>query len=191
MDQPRRGSVGRPEGPGGSDVRDRPPGGHRRHHQAEQPERGGAELRLHLVPGHRAVVWPEAVRAVHVRPEQGQGDPDQRRVRLYGHTVHQGRQGPGRQYSTVSTNTRRTTTQELLQPKAKDAGFQFQIKNYDAGTLFGDIGPHGKFTIADYATGGSVDPSITSSFGCDAIPTKDNRTRAATGTTGATSRPTS
>ena len=78
------------------------------------------------------------------------------------------------QYSTVSTNTRRTTTQELLQPKAKDAGFQFQIKNYDAGTLFGDIGPHGKYTIADYATGGSVDPSITSSFGCDAIPTKDN-----------------
>ena len=51
------------------------------------------------------------------------------------------------QYSTVSTNTRRTTTQELLQPKAKDAGIQFQIKNYDAGTLFGDIGPHGKYTI--------------------------------------------
>lgn len=79
------------------------------------------------------------------------------------------------QYSTVSTNTRRTTTQELLQPKAKDAGIQFQIKNYDAGTLFGDIGPHGKYTIADYATGGSVDPSITASFGCDAIPTAKNQ----------------
>jgi peptide/nickel transport system substrate-binding protein len=79
------------------------------------------------------------------------------------------------QYSTVSTNTRRTTTQELLQPKAKDAGFQFQIKNYDAGTLFGDIGPHGKFTMADYATGGSVDPSISGSFGCDVIPTSANQ----------------
>jgi peptide/nickel transport system substrate-binding protein len=78
------------------------------------------------------------------------------------------------EYSTVATNTRRTTTQELLQSKAKDAGIQFKIKNYDAGVLFGDVAPHGKFTIADYATGGSVDPSITASFGCAAIPTKAN-----------------
>jgi peptide/nickel transport system substrate-binding protein len=78
------------------------------------------------------------------------------------------------EYSTVSTNTRRTTTQELLKDKAKDAGIEFKIKNYDAGVLFGDVAPHGKFTIADYATGGSVDPSITASFGCKAIPTKAN-----------------
>lgn len=78
------------------------------------------------------------------------------------------------EYSTVATNTRRTTTQELLKDKAKDAGIEFKIKNYDAGVLFGDVAPHGKFTIADYATGGSVDPSITASFGCAAIPTKDN-----------------
>src|SRR4029453_7205572 len=57
------------------------------------------------------------------------------------------------EYSTVSTNTRRTTTQELLQDKALDAGFQFKIKNYEAGELFGDIGPKGKFTIADFAQG--------------------------------------
>jgi peptide/nickel transport system substrate-binding protein len=78
------------------------------------------------------------------------------------------------EYSTVATNTRRTTTQELLKDKAKDAGIEFKIKNYDAGVLFGDVAPHGKFTVADYATGGSVDPSITASFGCNAIPTKDN-----------------
>jgi peptide/nickel transport system substrate-binding protein len=78
------------------------------------------------------------------------------------------------EYSTVATNTRRTTTQELLKDKAKDAGIEFKIKNYDAGVLFGDVAPHGKFTIADYATGGSVDPSITASFGCKAIPTKAN-----------------
>jgi peptide/nickel transport system substrate-binding protein len=79
------------------------------------------------------------------------------------------------EYSTVATNTRRTTTQELLKDKAKDAGIEFKIKNYDAGVLFGDVAPHGKFTIADYATGGSVDPSITASFGCDAIPTDANK----------------
>jgi len=78
------------------------------------------------------------------------------------------------EYSTVSTNTRRTTTQQLLQAKAKDAGIQFKIKNYEAGILFGDIGPHGKFTMADFATGGSVDPSITSSFACENIPTSKN-----------------
>ncbi len=78
------------------------------------------------------------------------------------------------EYSTVATNTRRTTTQELLKDKAKDAGIEFKIKNYDAGVLFGDVAPHGKFTIADYATGGSVDPSITASFGCDAIPSEKN-----------------
>jgi peptide/nickel transport system substrate-binding protein len=78
------------------------------------------------------------------------------------------------EYSTVSTNTRRTTTQELLKDKAKAAGIEFKIKNYDAGVLFGDVGPHGKFTMADYATGGSVDPSDTANFGCSNIPTKDN-----------------
>jgi len=74
------------------------------------------------------------------------------------------------EYSTVSTNTRRTTTQELLQDKALDAGFQFKIKNYEAGELFGDIGPKGKFTIADFAQGGSVDPGVTGTLSCDVIP---------------------
>ena len=79
------------------------------------------------------------------------------------------------QYSTVADNTRRTTTQQLLQAKAKAAGFQFTVKNYDAGVLFGDIGPHGKFTVADYATGGSVDPSDTSTLACENIPTSKNQ----------------
>jgi peptide/nickel transport system substrate-binding protein len=78
------------------------------------------------------------------------------------------------EYSTVSTNTRRTTTQELLKESALAAGFQFKIKNYEAGVLFGDIGPHGQFTMADYATGGSVDPSVTASFACENIPTQEN-----------------
>jgi len=79
------------------------------------------------------------------------------------------------EYSTVSTNTRRTQTQQLLQAKAKDAGFAFKVKNYEAGVLFGDIGPHGKFTMADFATGGSVDPTDTASFACENIPTSKNQ----------------
>jgi len=78
------------------------------------------------------------------------------------------------EYSTVSTNTRRTTTQELLKEKALDAGFQFKVKNYEAGVLFGDIGPHGKFTMADFAQGGSVDPGVTGTLACENIPTADN-----------------
>lgn len=77
-------------------------------------------------------------------------------------------------YSTVAGNTRRETTQQLLQEKALAAGFEFDIKNYEAGILFGDIGPKGDFDVADYATGGSVDPSITASFGCKAIPSEAN-----------------
>jgi peptide/nickel transport system substrate-binding protein len=79
------------------------------------------------------------------------------------------------EYSTVSDNTRRTTTQELLQNKVSAAGFAFKIKNYEAGVLFGDIGPKGKFTVADYATGGSVDPSVTSTLACENIPTAKNQ----------------
>src|SRR5438094_59282 len=92
------------------------------------------------------------------------------------------------EYSTVSTNTRRTTTQQLLQSKAKDAGFAFKIKNYEAGVLFGDIGPHGKFTMADYATGGSVDPSDTASSLARTSPRRRTSSQVGTGTTGATPR---
>jgi peptide/nickel transport system substrate-binding protein len=78
------------------------------------------------------------------------------------------------EYSTVSDNTRRTTTQQLLQGKVGAAGFAFQIKNYEAGVLFGDVGPHGTFTMADYATGGSVDPSVTATLACENIPSSKN-----------------
>jgi len=77
-------------------------------------------------------------------------------------------------YSTVSTNSRRITTQELLGEKAIAAGFAFDIKNYEATDLFGQVAPHGQFDIADYASGGTLDPTVTSSFACDYIPTKAN-----------------
>jgi peptide/nickel transport system substrate-binding protein len=77
-------------------------------------------------------------------------------------------------YSTVSTNDRRLRAQQLLKDRAVAAGFEFRIKNAEAGTLFGDLGPRGEFDMADYATGGVVDPSVTSLLSCDSIPTKAN-----------------
>jgi len=77
-------------------------------------------------------------------------------------------------YRTVSTNTRRTTTQELLQPDALKAGVKFDIKNAEATVIFSDIAPKGEFMIADYASGGSPDPTVTSSFSCKFIPTAAN-----------------
>jgi peptide/nickel transport system substrate-binding protein len=75
-------------------------------------------------------------------------------------------------YSTVSTNDRRLQAQQLMKDQALPAGFEFRTRNAEAGTLFGDRGPHGDFGMADYATGGSADPSVTSTLACDSIPTK-------------------
>jgi peptide/nickel transport system substrate-binding protein len=77
-------------------------------------------------------------------------------------------------YSTVSTNARRIQAQQLLRDQALPAGFEFHFRNADAGTLFGDRGPHGDFGMADYASGGSADPSVTSTLACESIPTKTN-----------------
>lgn len=79
------------------------------------------------------------------------------------------------EFSTVETNPRRTAALELLRDKAVDAGIDFRTKNYEAGTLFGDIGPQGRFTVALYSTSGSApDPSVTSYLACQSIPTKAN-----------------
>jgi peptide/nickel transport system substrate-binding protein len=78
-------------------------------------------------------------------------------------------------YVVNAPNTRRTTTQELQKEKLKAAGFAVDIKNApDSATYFGMTLPHGNFNMADYASGGSNDPSNTSSFSCNAIPTKAN-----------------
>jgi peptide/nickel transport system substrate-binding protein len=79
------------------------------------------------------------------------------------------------QYSTVAGNARRETTQELLKESVKQAGFEFEIKNHEAGVLFGDVGPKGDFVMAEWATGGTVDPTPTSQFACDSIPTEENQ----------------
>ena len=77
-------------------------------------------------------------------------------------------------YSTVSTNDRRLEGQKLLKDQALPAGFDLRIKNYEAGTLFGDLGPHGQFMMAEYATGGNADPSVTYTLACESFPTNEN-----------------
>lgn len=79
------------------------------------------------------------------------------------------------QYSTVAGNARRETTQELIKEAARPAGIEFEIVNHEAGDLFGNVGPRGDFVMAEWATGGSVDPTITASLGCDAVPTEANQ----------------
>ena len=71
-------------------------------------------------------------------------------------------------------NTRRETTQTLLQQQAIPAGFEFVVKNYDSGVYFGDVGPKGTSHFMDYAVGGSPDPTATGTFGCEFIPTEAN-----------------
>jgi peptide/nickel transport system substrate-binding protein len=77
-------------------------------------------------------------------------------------------------YATVSTNERRLQTQQLLQDQALQAGFELRFRNDDAGILFGDRLPHGDFGMADYASGGTADPSVTFTLACDGIPTQAN-----------------
>jgi ABC-type transport system substrate-binding protein len=77
-------------------------------------------------------------------------------------------------YSTTSANDRRLQTQELLSHQALAAGFQFRISSAEIGTLFGERGPRGQFTMMEYAIGGNTDPSVTGTFACESIPTKQN-----------------
>jgi peptide/nickel transport system substrate-binding protein len=78
------------------------------------------------------------------------------------------------EYSTVSTNDVRVQVQQLLVRRALPAGFELVVSNYDAGTLFGDVAPHGGFTMAEYEDSVSVDPSATHSLSCENIPTERN-----------------
>jgi peptide/nickel transport system substrate-binding protein len=78
-------------------------------------------------------------------------------------------------WSTVAGNTRRESTQALELPKAKAAGIKFVVKNYEATDLFSNKLPKGDYQMADYAQGGVLDPSITSSVDIDQIPSPANQ----------------
>jgi len=76
--------------------------------------------------------------------------------------------------STTAGNVRRATTVSLLQQKALAAGINIQIHTYVPTDLFSNVAPKGDFQIALYAQGPIIDPTVTSAFGCDQIPTSAN-----------------
>jgi len=67
-------------------------------------------------------------------------------------------------------NDRRAATAQLLKEKAAAAGITLDIQPKDATQYFENLLPAGKYEMAEYASGGYYDPSVTSSFSCEAIP---------------------
>ncbi len=79
------------------------------------------------------------------------------------------------EFNTVSGNTRRENIQQLVIQQAKAAGIAFHVKNYDRTTLFQTVLPHLNHQVAIYAQVASSDPSVTSIFACDQIPSAANQ----------------
>ena len=69
---------------------------------------------------------------------------------------------------------RRIQTQALLKEGMTAAGFNVTLKVDDATLLFETKLPKGDFQLADFAEGAILDPSPTSTFACDFIPTAGN-----------------
>jgi len=78
------------------------------------------------------------------------------------------------EFNTVAGNTRRENLQQLIIQQAKKAGITFHLKNYTSTELFQTVIPHLNHTVAIYAQTASPDPSVTSIFSCDAIPSQAN-----------------
>ena len=77
--------------------------------------------------------------------------------------------------NTVTGNTRRENIEQLVIQQAKAAGIGMHVKNYDRTTLFQTVIPHLNHTIGIYAQVASSDPSVTSIFACDQIPSAANK----------------
>jgi peptide/nickel transport system substrate-binding protein len=73
-------------------------------------------------------------------------------------------------YEINTGNDRRAATAQLLKEKAAAAGITLDIQPKDATQYFENLLPAGKYQMAEYASGGYYDPSVTSSFSCEAIP---------------------
>jgi peptide/nickel transport system substrate-binding protein len=78
------------------------------------------------------------------------------------------------QYNSVAGNARRETTEALLKEKAKAAGINYVIKNFEATDLFSNHLPKLTYGMAEFANGGVIDPSVTSIFACENIPSAKN-----------------
>ena len=79
------------------------------------------------------------------------------------------------EFNTVQGNHRREAYQQLVIAEEKKAGIKLHVKNYDKTTLFDTVIPHLHHTVAIYAQTASSDPSVTSIFACDQIPSAANQ----------------
>jgi peptide/nickel transport system substrate-binding protein len=61
-----------------------------------------------------------------------------------------------------------------VKEQLKAAGIEVTIRNFDPGELFENKLPKRDFTMAEFAQVASPDPSVTTIFGCENVPTKAN-----------------
>src|SRR5262245_13090133 len=75
---------------------------------------------------------------------------------------------------TTSGNTQRANAIQFMAARAKAAGFDLNLVTEPSSKLFGGTLTNGDYQLANYAFSGSADPSQTSIFRSDAIPTQAN-----------------
>jgi len=78
------------------------------------------------------------------------------------------------EWNTVAGNRRREDVQALVQEQVAEFGIQFTINNLDAGELFQNRLPTLDFGMGLYAQIASPDPSVTTLYDRDNIPTEAN-----------------
>ncbi|MEL6891406.1 MAG: peptide ABC transporter substrate-binding protein [Actinomycetota bacterium] len=78
------------------------------------------------------------------------------------------------EWNTVAGNRRREDVQALVQEQVADFGIRFEINNLDAGELFQNRLPALEFGMGLYANVASPDPSVTTIYDRDQIPSDAN-----------------
>jgi peptide/nickel transport system substrate-binding protein len=78
------------------------------------------------------------------------------------------------EWNTVAGNRRREDVQALVQEQVSDFGIRFVINNLDAGELFQNRLPQLEFGMGLYAQVTSPDPSVTTIYDRDQIPSDAN-----------------
>ncbi len=78
------------------------------------------------------------------------------------------------EWNTVAGNRRREDVQALVQEQVSDFGIRFVINNLDAAELFQNRLPQLEFGMGLYAQVASPDPSVTTIYSRDQIPSEAN-----------------
>lgn len=78
------------------------------------------------------------------------------------------------EWNTVAGNKRREDVQALVQEQVREFGIRFEINNFDAGELFQNRLPTLDFGMGLYAQVASPDPSVTTIYDRNQIPSEAN-----------------